>query len=137
MKDQGEVFRSNTLMILVPGLFFGAGLILRQREDLYVWMWALLTIGAITAIALIFSFTTLTIKNQEIRIKNFKKSHFIHLDDIARQTRDVSTSKGIESIIWKLYLKNGKEVKIPSDLFKEKEELKESLDHFLSSIPKK
>ncbi|WP_420577207.1 hypothetical protein [Ekhidna sp.] len=137
MKDQGEVFRSNTLMIVIPGIFFGAALILRNQESLYVLMWVLLAIGLITTIAVVSSFTTLIITDEQISIKNLKKSQSIHLNEIAKQSKDISNAKGIESIVWKLHLKNGSNVKIPSDLFKEKERLKESLGRFLKRIPEK
>lgn len=137
MKDQCEVFRSNTLLIVIPGVFFGAALILRNQEDLYVLMWALLAIGLITTIAVVSSFTTLIITDEQISIKNLKKSQSIHVNEIAKQSKDISNAKGIESIVWKLHLKNGSNVKISSDLFKEKERLKESLGRFLKRIPEK
>lgn len=137
MKDQGEVFRSNTLLIVIPGVFFGAALILRNQEDLYVLMWALLAIGLITTIAVVSSFTTLMITDEQISIKNLKKSQSIHVNEIAKQSKDISNAKGIESIVWNLYLKNRSNVKISSDLFKDKERLKESLGRFLKRIPEK
>ncbi|MEQ8905704.1 hypothetical protein [Ekhidna sp.] len=137
MKSQAEVFRSNTLMIFIPGLFFGTALILRNQNDLYVLMWILIGLGLVTTIAVGSSFTTLTIIEQEISIKNLRKSHHICVDDIAKHHKTVSTSKGIESVVWKLHLKSGAVVKISSDLFKEKEELKKALDEFLRQIPKK
>lgn len=137
MKGQGETHRSNTLMILVPGIFFGSALILRGNEDLTVLIWILFAVGAVTTIAVVLSFTTLIVSGKEIRIKNLKKSYVIHQDDIAKKSKNISTSKGIESVVWKLYLKSGEVVTISSDLFKEKENLKESLDDFLSSIPNK
>ena len=137
MKDQGEVFRSNTLLIVIPGVFFGAALILRNQEDLYVLMWALLAIGLITTIAIVSSFTTLIITDEQVSIKNLKKSQSIHVNEITKQSKETSHSKGIESIVWKLHIKNGAIVKISSDLFKDKERLKESLGRFLKRIPKK
>ena len=84
MKDQGEVFRSNTLLIVIPGVFFGAALILRNQEDLYVLMWALLAIGLITIIAIVSSFTTLIITDEQVSIKNLKKSQSIHVNEITK-----------------------------------------------------
>ncbi|WP_425390334.1 hypothetical protein [Ekhidna sp.] len=135
--DREQIFRSNTLMIIIPGLLFGAALILRNQENLYVLKWVLIGIGLVTTIAIVSSFTTLAITEQNIRIKNLRQNYDIHVDDIARQQKTVSTSKGIESIVWKLHLKNGSIVKISSDLFKEKERLKESLNRFLKNVSKK
>lgn len=137
MKDQGEVFQSNTLLIVIPGIFFGAALILRSQEDLYALMWIFLAIGLITTTAIVSSFTTLIITDELVSIKNLKKSQSIHLNEIAKQSKSISNAKGIESIVWKLYLKNGSNVKISSDLFKDKERLKESLGRFLKRIPEK
>lgn len=137
MTSEESVFRSNTLMIFIPGLFFGAALILRNQNDLYVLMWALIGLGLVTTIAVVSSFTTLTITEQEIDIKNLRKNHHICVDDVTGQHKTVSTSKGIESVVWNLYLKSGAVVKISSDLFKEKEELKKALDEFLRKTPKK
>ncbi|MEP0985414.1 hypothetical protein [Ekhidna sp.] len=137
MKEKIEVFRSNTGMILIPGLFFGTALILRNQENLYMLMWILIGLGLVTTIAVVSSFTTLTITEQEINIKNLRKSHHISVDDIARQHKTVSTSKKIESVVWNLHLKSGAVVKISSDLFKEKEKLERTLDEFLRKTPKK
>ncbi|WP_421764354.1 hypothetical protein [Ekhidna sp.] len=137
MKSQTEVFRSNTLMIFIPGLFFGAALILRNQNDLNVLTWILIGLGLVTTIAVVSSFTTLTITEQKINIKNMRKSHHICIDDIARQHKTVSTSKKIESVVWNLHLKSGVVVKISSDLFKEKEKLERTLDEFLKKTPKK
>lgn len=137
MEDKTEVFRSNTLMILIPGIFFGSALILRATDDLVMLLWILLGIGGLTTIAVVGSFTTLIITGKEIRIRNMKKSHVIHVNEITRQSKKISTAKGIESVTWKLHLKDGGVVSVSSDLFKEKEKLKESLDSFLKHTPKK
>lgn len=137
MKSHSEVFGSNTLMILIPGIFFGVALILRGNENLSALIWILLAIGALTTVALVLSFTTLTVSESEIGIKNLKKSQVINKEEIVKQACTTSTSKGIETNVWKLYIKNGQVVTISSDLFKEKERLKKSLDRFLKDIPVK
>ena len=136
-KDQREVFRSNTLMILIPGACFSAALILRHKEDLTVLIWILIIVGVVTTIAVVTSFTTITISKKEISIKNLRKNQVIKLEDIVKQNLSVSTAKGIETTSWKLHLKEGKVITISSDLFKDKESLKESLNIFLQEVPKK
>ncbi|SNT00836.1 hypothetical protein SAMN05421640_1987 [Ekhidna lutea] len=137
MANPNEVFRSNTLMIFIPVLFFGTALILRSREDLSVLIWILIAIGAFLTLALVLSFTTIIIKDQEIGIKNLKKSHWINKRDIVKHQRKTSFTKGIETVVWKIHLKSGEVVSISSDLIKEQEELKQSLDQFLKNSPKK
>lgn len=136
MKAEGEEFRSNTLMILIPGIFFGVALILRGNESLSVIIWVLLALGAITTIAVVMSFTTIVITERELRVKNMKKSHVINVNDILQKNQKVSKSKGMESIVWKLHLKNSEIVTISSSLFKEPQKLKESINSFLKGVPK-
>ncbi len=136
LKDQEQVFRSNTLMILIPGLFFGTALLLRGQA-IQVVVWILLIIGAITTIAVVRGFTTISISADQIRIQNLSKSHVINKTNIVKQTRSVSTAKGIETVEWKLEQRSGEVVTISSDLIKEQEGLKQSLDQFLKGIPKK
>ncbi|WP_420316514.1 hypothetical protein [Ekhidna sp.] len=124
-------------MIFIPGLFFGTALILRGRAELSTLIWILLAVGALMTVALVLSFTTVIISEEEIGIKNLKKSQVINKTDIVKQQRKTSFRKGLESIVWKLHLKNGNTVTISSDLFKEPDRLKESLNWFLKDIPKK
>ncbi|MEQ8627902.1 hypothetical protein [Ekhidna sp.] len=137
MDNHQEVFRSNTLMILVPGLFFGAALILRNQNDLYMLMWILLALGALATIAVVRGFTKITIDTNQLRIQNFRKNQVVNKIDIIKQKRSVSTAKGIETVVWKLHLKSGEVASISSDLIKEQERLKKSLDQFLRGKPKK
>lgn len=137
MPNPSKVFRSNTIMILIPGIFFGAALILRGREDLSTLVWILLAVGVLTTLVIVLSFSTIIITDDEIGIKSLKKSHVIKKSDISSQTRTTSFSKGLESTVWKLHLKNGETVNISSDLFKEPERLTKSIDEFLTNIPQK
>ncbi|MEO1253998.1 MAG: hypothetical protein AAFY41_03795 [Bacteroidota bacterium] len=130
-----RIFRTNMNVILVPGLFFGVALILRN-SDLPILTWTLLGIGAITTVAVISSFTTIRLTDELLSIKNLRKSYEIPKNDIVSQNCIISHKKGIETIIWKLYLNGGGEVTISSDLIKEKELLKQELNQFLKRIPK-
>ncbi len=135
MEPYKEVFRSNTIVILVPGIFLGAALILRNTY-ISALPWVLLALGVITTIAVFRSFTTILIGDSKINIKNLRKAQEIKKEDIVRQSRSVSNAKGIETVTWKLHLKEGNRVIISSDLIKDQEGLKRSLDQFLKGVPK-
>ncbi|WP_424963265.1 hypothetical protein [Ekhidna sp.] len=136
MSSEEEVFRSNTVMILVPGAFFGTALILRNSE-FEILTWVLLIIGLVTTIAVVRSFTTITISNGVISIKNLRKSQAVRKEDIEKYTRTISRAKGIETVVWTLHLNEEQPLSISSDLIKDKDGLKQAMDNFLEGKPKK
>ncbi len=129
-------FSNNYKILVAPVLLFIAGSIVYFNVPDFTWGYILLFgSGILFIVGFIAGYRTYVISDDNIHIEGLTKKMDINIQDIASQHRNTSFYKGVESITWKLKLKNGEIITIISDQVKDPSRFKEVLNWLLRGIP--